>query len=219
MHVERRPAALISQMDPPPGEREEFDSWYALEHVPARMRIPGFEYAVRGWAVQGEPSHLVVYHLRSLEVLETTEYVELKTEPSEQTAYMLANVAAFTRFTAEEIGDTGTSAAARYLYLVTFPVPPEAQREFDEWYAEDHVPALMKCRDWLRVRRYAVHDAVPAEVTRAAVHELASLAALDSPERVAARASDWRAALAENDWFKGVRYAVYKQFQEFAAAR
>ena len=54
------PAALISQMDPPPGERDDFDAWYRDEHIPSRLAVPGFESAVRGWAVEGEPSHLAL---------------------------------------------------------------------------------------------------------------------------------------------------------------
>jgi hypothetical protein len=210
------PAALISQMDPPPGERDAFDEWYRGEHVPARMRIPGFLGAVRAWAVQGEPSHLVVYYMRSLDVLEQPQYVELKANPGARTDYMLSHVAAFTRMTAVEIGDTGEAPPARYLYLVTFEVPAEAQEEFDAWYAEDHVPSVMRNEHWLRVRRYAVQSgAVPAGVTRAAVHELADVVALDSPERAEARASEWRARLAENEWFKTARYAVYERYQDF----
>lgn len=212
------PAALISQMDPPPGERDAFDEWYAQEHVPARMRIQGFTGAVRAWAVQGEPSHLVVYELSSLAVLEEPEYVELKQRPSERTRYMLDHVAAFTRFTCEQLSDTGPAERAPYLYLVTFDVPEAAQDEFDDWYAQDHVPALLEAEHWLRVRRFRGAEGVPAGVTRIALHELADLAALDSPERARARASKWRARLAAEPWFGSARYAVYRRYQDFAGA-
>ena len=87
-------------MEPPPGERDEFDAWYAEEHVPDRMRIPGFLSATRFWAVDGErgPSHLVIYRMQSLEVLSTPEYRRLKEAPSDRTAHMLSSMQAFTRF-------------------------------------------------------------------------------------------------------------------------
>lgn len=210
-----RPAALLSQMDPPPGEDAGFDSWYRDEHIPVRLAIPGFDSAVRGWAVQGEPSHLAVYHLSSLDVLARPEYRELKSNPSPRTARMLETVAAFTRFTGEAIGDTGPAEPGRYLYLVTFAVPASAQAEFDAWYEQDHVPTLMRNDTWLRVRRYAILDSVPAEVTRVALHELGDLTALDSPERAAARTSDWRARLAAEEWFGSARYAVYERSETF----
>lgn len=209
------PAALISQMDPPPGEEREFDAWYADEHIPLRMAVPGFRSAVRGWAVQGEPSHLVVYHLDDLGVLGGDAYGEVKERPSDLTRHMLAEVAAFTRFLGEEISDTGEAPPGRYLYLVTFAVPQSEQDEFDAWYEQDHVPLLMECSAWLRCRRYAIGSAEPADVTRAAVHELADLSALDSPERARARSTEWRARLADRPYFASSRYAVYERASDF----
>ena len=210
-------AALISQMDPPPGEEREFDAWYSEEHVPLRMDVPGFLSAVRGYAVQGAPSHLVVYYLDSREVLATEEYRDVKNNPSARTAHMLKNVGAFTRYTGDEISDTGAADPGRYLYLVTFDVPEDFQAEFDAWYERDHLPYLMSNKAWLRCRRYSIVDSDPAGVTRAAVHELADLSALDSPERERARTTPWRSRLSRNDWFSSARYAVYEQFQVFDA--
>jgi hypothetical protein len=204
-------------MDPPPGEHDEFDKWYREEHIPSRLAVPGFAGAVRGWAVEGEPAHLVVYHIDSLDVLATTAYGKVKGNPGPRTTRMLRDVAAFTRFTGEEIGDTGARDSVRYLYLVTFAVPVEAQDEFDAWYADDHVPTLMRCADWSRIRRYAIVDSDPAGVTRAALHEIGDLASLGSPERREARESPWRARLAEKPWFGTARYAVYEVAASFSA--
>jgi len=204
-------------MEPPPGERDSFESWYSDEHVPLRMAVPGFQGAVRGWAVQGEPSHLVVYWMDDLGVLSTPEYREVKDRPSDLTRHMLENVAAFTRWLGPEISDTGPANPGRFLYLVTFDVPKEGQEAFDDWYEHEHVPMLMENDDWLRVRRYAIGEGEPPGVTRAALHELSSLEALSSPEREAARATRWRARLAENEWFASVRYSVYERHQDFEA--
>lgn len=210
-------AALISQMDPPPGEESEFDAWYAEEHVPLRMRVPGFLSAVRGYAVQGEPSHLVVYYLESRDILSTPEYEDVRNNPSSRTTHMLDNVAAFTRYIGDEISDTGAASSGRYLYLVTFGVPEDFQEEFDAWYERDHLPHLMSNEAWIRCRRYNIVESDPVGVTRAAVHELTDLSALDSPEREQARATPWRARLSQNDWFSSSRYAVYQRFQDFSA--
>lgn len=213
-----REAALISQMDPPPGEDREFDAWYAEEHVPLRMKVPGFRSAIRGRAVQGSPSHLVVYYIESRETLASPEYQDVKNKPSPLTKHMLDNVAAFTRYIGDLVSDTGEAEPGRYFYLVTFDVPEDFQEEFDAWYERDHLPHLMRNPAWVKCRRYAVVDSDPAGVTRAAVHELADLSALDSPEREAARATPWRARLSRNDWFSSARYAVYERFQDFSAA-
>ena len=211
----REGAALISQMDPPPGEDGEFDEWYAEEHVPLRMEAPGFISAIRGRAVQGEPSHLVIYYMESRSALSTSEYQQIKSNPSSRTSHMLANVAAFTRYTGEIISDTGEMEPSRYVYLVTFGVPEDFEEEFDAWYERDHLPHLMRNPAWKRCRRYAISDSEPSGVTRAAVHELSDLSALDSKERQAARNTPWRARLSDNDWFSSSSYAVYEYFQGF----
>lgn len=213
------PAALISQMTSPPGEDAEFDAWYGDEHVPVRMAVPGFRGAVRSWAVEGEPKHLVVYHLDDLQVLGSDAYRAVKEHPSERTRHMLETVAAFTRWTCDEISDTGKAHGdAPYSYVVTFDVPADRQAEFDDWYERDHVPTLMRSEHWARVRRYAVVDGEPADVTRIAVHELREhRAALDAPERAEARDSAWRARLTQEPWFGSARYAVYEQAAVFTA--
>lgn len=204
-------------MDPPPGEEADFDDWYQREHIPARMGIRGFHSAIRARAVQGEPSHLAVYLLDDLAALETPEYRGLKEQPSDRTRHMLETVPAFTRWIGDEIADTGEVPLARYLYLVTFAVPEAHLGEFDRWYDEEHVPMLMRNGHWQRCRRYAITSGEPEEVSRAAIHELADLKALESPERTKARSTAWRAELAKHGYFASVRYAVYERFQDFRA--
>ena len=121
---------------------------------------------------------------------------------------LLATTSAAETFVGVEIGDTGPCGPGRYLFLVTFHVPQEDQGEFDSWYETEHVARLMEVPGWLRCRRYAVadHGATP---TRVALHELASLAALDSPLRAAAAASEWRQELAKRPWFATGRFDTF----------
>jgi hypothetical protein len=199
-------------MNPPPGEKEEFDAWYAKEYMPLLMTVPGFLSATRGWVVQGEPSHLVVYYLDSRDALANQEYQKAKNNPSPLTKRMLNSISAFTQYLGENISDTGTSEPGKYLYLVTFEVPEDFLEEFDAWYEKEHLPLLMSNPFWLRCRRYHVVNSEPGDVTRAALHELADLSALDSPERAKARATPWRTRLTQNSWFSSAKYAVYERF-------
>lgn len=210
-------AVLISQTDPPPGREEEFERWYEDQHVPGRLELSGMTAATRARAVQGGPAHVAIYHASGPDVFRSDEYRRLKSEPSALTADMLRSVAAFTRFVGTEIADSGHCDLPRYLYLVTCAVPPAAQAGFDEWYAEDHVPRLLRNPGWRRCRRYAIDDSEPAGVTRAALHEIDSVAVLDSPERADARASRWRARLAAEPWFATMRYAVYERIADRVA--
>jgi hypothetical protein len=205
-------AALISQIDLPSHEGQEFDS-YADEHVSPRMRLPGFLGGSLATAVQGEPSHLVVYHLDSLQALEAPDYPDVDGSP--RTRDMPNEEAGSRRFIGPKIGDTGLAEPGRYLYLVSFAVPEDEQPEFDNWYEREHLPIFLRCREWLRCRRYAVSSGKPSDVTRAALHELADLSALDSPERAEARATAWTARLAERAYFASARFAVYERVRDF----
>jgi hypothetical protein len=194
---------LFSQMEPPPGWEADFHDWYNTEHIPVRMALPGFSSAVRYEAIEGEPKYLACYFLSDLAELESPAYRRLKTDPGERTARMLGNVRGFTRYTCDELSDTGENTEpSRYLQVVAFSVPDGARAEFEGWYAEEHVPMLMKADGWLRVRRYAVRPGGDGPAwTHLALHELRDPAVLDSPERAAARDTPRRAALAANDWF------------------
>jgi hypothetical protein len=56
---------------------------------------------------------------------------------------------------------------------------------------------------WLRVRRFRVQSQRgPIAWTHLAFHELRSLAALDTSERVYARSMPWRARFSSQEWFE-----------------
>ncbi|MGQ0549764.1 MAG: hypothetical protein ACT4PY_08875 [Armatimonadota bacterium] len=215
-------AVLFSQMSPDADWEDEFNEWYNLEHVPSRLAVPGFVGASRYVAAEGWPKYAVVYYLTGLHVLETPAYQQLKREPGERTARMLASVRGFTRYVAEEItrllrpGAPGDANAASYLYTVLFAVPPDDDAEFNHWYDEEHCRILLRNRHWWQIRRYRVHDSTPVQWTHLALHYLEDLSALDSPERREARATPWRAHLAARPWFRP-EYAVYTQLPPVSA--
>ena len=123
---------------------------------------------------------------------------------------LAATTSAAETFVGVEIGDTGPCEPGEYVFLVTFQVPEQDQGEFDSWYETEHVARLMQVPGWLRCRRYAVADQ-GITPTRVAVHELASLAALDSPLRAAAAASEWRRELARRPWFATGRFETFRR--------
>jgi hypothetical protein len=179
-----------------------------------RMGAPGFLGAQRYRNVDG-PDYLAVYDMSSPGALATPEYKQIKGQPSAQTKRMLTDVSGFTRYIGEALGETRREDAqapesAPILYAVFFKVPEEAQKEFDAWYVEDHAPTLMKCKDWLMVRRFSIIDGEPEGWNRLALHYLADASALQSPERAEARRSPWRDRLALQPWFSG-KYSVFSK--------
>ena len=204
-------AILFSEMTPAADWEQGFNDWYDQEHIPIRMGLRGFTGAQRYRRNQRE--YLAVYEMESLAALRTVAYDAIKNHPSERTAWMLANVAGFTRYLGEEIrsfGRVADASAAPLLYAAWFAVPPERLAEFDAWYDQDHVPLLLECPQWHAVRRYAVSGGVPKAWNRLALHYLDDATALESPARARARATPWRARLAAEPWFAG-EYQVFER--------
>jgi hypothetical protein len=218
-----RKVVLFSEMTPDESWEDDFNDWYDTEHIPSRMRAPGFLGAQRYRSVDG-PAYLAIYEMSSKDALATPEYTQVKSDPSERSRRMLSGVTGFTRYIGEEQGSWLQNGAngksgldAAFVYAVFFAVPEARADEFDRWYEEDHIPALLGCADWLSVRRLRIVDGEPQPFTHLALHYLATPAALDSGARAAARRSPWRARLAEEEWFKG-HYAVFgKLGQPFSA--
>ncbi|WP_137388511.1 DUF4286 family protein [Rhodoligotrophos defluvii] len=209
-------AVLFSEMTPGASFLQQFNDWYDREHIPVRMKCPGFVSAQRYKARDGE-GYLAIYELDDAGALSTPEYQDVKNKPSDETRWMLANVTGFTRYLAAETStrlrqDTAVDAglAAPVIHSVWFQVPESDGPEFDDWYETEHIPMLMKSPDWLMVRRLRVLDGVPDPFTHLSIHYLAREEALNSPERQAARSTPWRARLAERAWFKP-SYAVFRR--------
>jgi len=207
-------AILFSEMKPAPEWEEKFNRWYDTEHIPIRMGLRGFVSAQRYAA--SERNYLAVYEMDDLAALRTVAYQAIKQHPSEETAWMLRNVSGFTRYLCEEIGRAGDDSPealdAPVLYAVWFNVPGEHLADFDAWYEQDHVPLLLECPQWRAVRRFHVKDGEPGRYNRLALHYLDDAGALESPARAKARATPWRARLADQPWFKGA-YDLFDRHQ------
>ncbi len=209
---------LFSEMTPPPDLEATFNRWYDTEHIPIRMKSPGFLGAQR--YRDGETrNYLAVYELSSADALSTPAYQTIKNQPSDTTRHMLGSVSGFTRYLGRQMtvrSKSGMQAAfldAPVLYPVFFTVPEGRKADFDAWNEEDHLPILMEDERWLGVRRFEIFDGTPHAYNRLALHYLADRAALDSPARARARATEWRARLAVETWFKGT-YLLFDRLGE-----
>jgi len=214
-------AVLFSEMTPAPAWEQTFNAWYDDEHIPLRMTAPGFIGAQR-YRAEGRPGYLAVYDMDAEGALATPEYQAIKTNPSDLTARMLRDVTGFTRYIGSLTGwhvqdgvEEGAMLGSDVLYSVMFRVPEDRAEEFDAWYEQDHLPLLLAADGWLGCRRYRISVADPVPFTHLAIHHLRDTGALDSPERAAARATDWRARLAQEPWFKGQYDVFHKHGQRF----
>jgi hypothetical protein len=198
---------LFSEMNPPLELEAEFNRWYDEYHIPLRMAAPGFVSAQR-YCDKTTSNYLAVYEMTSPDALSTPEYLRIKSEPSDVTRQMLGAVSGFTRYLGTELGrhskdHAGTAFVdAAVLYPVFFEVPAERLPEFDAWYKDEHIPLLMQDERWIGARRFDIFDGTPNRFNRLTLHYLSQRSALDSGARKQARATPWRARLAEEAWFK-----------------
>lgn len=204
-------AVLFSEMTPAPDWEGKFNAWYDDEHIPLRMRVPGFAGAQR--YKRNARDYLAVYDMDEPRVLDSEAYKNVKDNPSDTTAWMLKSVGNFTRYIGNPIAFHAQSGGAGFLtapvlYPVFFTVPENRLAEFDDWYDQDHAPTLLETPDWLAVRRFDVVSGGPEKFNRLALHYLADRRALESDARTKARESGWRDRLSQEDWFKGT-YMVF----------
>ncbi|MBM3343274.1 MAG: hypothetical protein FJY56_14370 [Betaproteobacteria bacterium] len=99
---------------------------------------------------------------------------------------------------------------AAILYPVLFHVPAEGEKDFNAWYDEEHLGILLRSPYWPMCRRFKIYKPQPQSWTHIALHYLTDLRALESKERDEARATPWRALLAQHAWFKGDYRVLYK---------
>ena len=74
---------LMVWCEVPADVEDEFNRWYNEEHIEERLSIPGILSAARYEAVVSGPKHLAVYELESSAVMESDEYLKVRSNPTE----------------------------------------------------------------------------------------------------------------------------------------
>ena len=209
---------LFSEMSPDADWEDDFNHWYDTHLIPVRLRVPGFVSAQR-YCDTDRPNYLGLFEITAPDVLVSEEYERIKSQPNAQTAWMLANTHDYARYLGTEISDQQRDDAgddsldAPILYAVFFSVPDDRVDEFNKWYNEEHVPLLLKCSHWQRIRRFEIYDGEPQPWTHMALHYITDMAAFDSNEWAAARETDWHKKLSEEAWFRS-SYLIFERVGE-----
>jgi hypothetical protein len=74
--------AVAIWFDTEPEAKAELEDWHTHEHMPERLRIPGFLRGTRWIASSGEPSYCVLYEAARLAVLTSGPYLERLNDPT-----------------------------------------------------------------------------------------------------------------------------------------
>jgi hypothetical protein len=148
---------LIAAMDFSAAPEDEFHDWYDLEHIPERLRVPGFLNADR-WIGSTEPKvSVATYDLDNVGVLHSPPYLAVGGDNASPWTKRTARFRkSILRYEGEQLfpGDLAAPKDAAALMLIGMNVAPEHEHEFNEWYNAEHIPALGAVPGVLCARRY-----------------------------------------------------------------
>lgn len=140
---------------------DEFHDWYDKEHVPERLRVPGFLNAER-WIDDTNPNiHVATYDLDSAGVLQSPAYRAAGGDnQSVWTKRVTSMCGRIMRFEGEQIvpGDAVAAPGAGALLVASMNVDPGAEAEFTDWYNTEHLPDLAAVPGVLSARRFRATD-------------------------------------------------------------
>src|SRR5256885_15576807 len=136
---------LIAAMNMARAAEDEFHDWYDTEHLPERVRVPGFLVCHRWIGAQDRKVSVATYDLDSVAVLKSPAYRAIGGENlSPWSKRVTAQVERLMRFEGDQIlpGDQLPPDKAEGLLLNAMNIAPELEAEFNEWYDKEHIPAL-----------------------------------------------------------------------------
>ena len=182
--------------DPGSVDEAEFHDWYDHEHGPARLTVPGIRSAHRYRALDDQkPPWLALYELDSPDVIDSPEYKALAAEASDRDRSVVAGLATLDRRVYEQTSENGSPMGrpAPMILAVAMSVPASAEEDLAAWYAEEHIPMLLKVPGWRRIRTFRLARGLDAPAPDfLSVHELAGPEVLEDPCYQAAVSTPWR---------------------------
>jgi len=182
---------LIAAMNIGSAAEDEFHDWYDTEHLPERTRVPGFLVCQR-WIGADDPKvSVATYDLETVGVLQGPEYRAIGGENlSPWSKRVTSRVERLMRFEGDQIlpGDALPPDNAGGFLLNAMNVEPAAEAEFNDWYDNEHIPALAAVPGVLCARRFR---ATSANRRYVALYHLASPDVQATPAWKNAADTEW----------------------------
>lgn len=118
-------AALVMWMDTAPETAPELEDWHSHEHMPERLRIPGFLRGSRWSARSGAASYFVMYEVLTLATVASAAYAERLAKPTPWSRKMFAHFRGITRSPCRIAGSFGLGLGSALLTLRFAPLGGE----------------------------------------------------------------------------------------------
>jgi len=137
---------LVAAMNFSDVAEDEFHDWYDTEHIPERLRVPGFLNAER-WIGAADPkASLALYDLDNVGVLHSPTYQAVGgANGSPWTKRVTGRTKPIIRLEGEQIlpgYKLAPVGEADALLFISMNVAPEHEADFNDWYNQEHLPAL-----------------------------------------------------------------------------
>lgn len=116
---------------------EEFNRWYQQQHVPERLRVPGFRTARRYRALEGAPAYMAVYECDALEVLASEPYLDRLRNPTDWTKKVMPGFRNMLRSACRETWSLGEGVGGAAIVMQCRP--RGAGRESARRYVEQQL--------------------------------------------------------------------------------
>ncbi|KAI2486573.1 hypothetical protein Ptr902_00706 [Pyrenophora tritici-repentis] len=171
---------LWGSVDPALVDEEALNDWWTNEHLPERLRLPGFQLArrYRGFEPKhGQHEYLALYEVSSVQDLASTEYMHALNHPTDRTVQFMPCLAKMNRFACGNMYEHQTPYSVagtrhmcdEYLLMVVCklgeeatrfgPNPLDIQRVFKHISHNEHAPSA----DIRRVRVSSVSPYITAQ--------------------------------------------------------
>ena len=177
---------LVVWTDVAPEAEAEFNEWYNKEHVPQIVGIAGVLSGRRYQATEGKPKYIAIYEMADEKVWSGKEFTEVRENPTQWSKKMIPLFRNTQIGVFRQIFSHGQRPArdAEFALTVRLNTPAEHEKDFNAWYDEDHVPALVGVPGVYCARRYVAVEGDPKYL---AVYEMGDGNATKSPEWERAR--------------------------------
>ena len=152
---------LFMAFDFSTAHEDEFHDWYDQEHVPERLRVPGFINAER-WIDEANPKiHVATYDLDNVDVLASPAYHAVGGDnQSIWTKRVTGMCRRIMRYEGEQLlpGDQTGDPGATALLVASMNMEAAYEAEFNDWYNTEHLPQLAAVPGVLSARRFGATD-------------------------------------------------------------
>jgi hypothetical protein len=190
--AEHRPTGLLAVwLHVPPEHEDEFNAWYNTEHIQQITSIPGFINGRRYMALESVPKYLALYELHDETITAGSEFQHVLANPTPWSARMRDFYQGYrirNTYRLLFVSGEGPAKDAPYVYIVKTDIPADIESDFNEWYNNEHIPALASVPGCYRARRFLAVDGQPKYM---AVYELENPEVIKGTAWAKARDTAW----------------------------